>query len=207
MKSCRTGSPCSIRAISLQQSTNKLSQVVVHIFSDLSHAWVVSFVSIKVLVDLFSQSGVFFWSPWTQEMFSYKSANTPANKFHCTLLQGFHTCGNGLQGIPWEYHTVLQSALPDFPSFCLCPDLAWNCRRSTRRSGHPGRIPAKMGSIENLRTCSQQQCNYLLIIQSTIVKRYQSQWQYSLLTVNLPVTHTAGKQHWSLLKFLQPWQP
>lgn len=100
VKSCRTSSPCSIRVISLQQSTNKLLPVVVLIFSDLSHAWVVSFVSIKALVDLFSQSGVLFWSPWTQEMYSYKSANTPANRFHCTLLQGFHTCGNGLQGIP-----------------------------------------------------------------------------------------------------------
>lgn len=45
-------------------------------FTDLSHAWVVSFVSIKALVDLFSQSGVLLWSPKTHKKQSYKLGKT-----------------------------------------------------------------------------------------------------------------------------------
>lgn len=55
----------------------------VFVFSDLSHAWVISLVSNKALVDLFSQSGVLLWSPKTQEKQSHKLGKTPSDKFLC----------------------------------------------------------------------------------------------------------------------------
>lgn len=119
----------------------------VFVFSDLSHAWVISLVSNKALVDLFSQSGVLLWSPKTQEKQSRKLGEKLHQTSFCVLKQGFHTCGNGLQGTPWVYRRELQSALPDFPSFSLFLDLALNCRRSTWRLCHPGRTPAMMTSI------------------------------------------------------------
>lgn len=67
-------------------------------FSDLSHAWVVSFVRIEALVDLFSQSGVLLWAPTTQERQSHKSAKAAIRHTFCTLR--LHTCGNGLQDTP-----------------------------------------------------------------------------------------------------------
>lgn len=46
-------------------------------FSDLSHAWVVSFVGVKALVDLFRQPGVLLRAPTTQQKRRHKSESTP----------------------------------------------------------------------------------------------------------------------------------
>lgn len=65
----------------------------------LSHAWVVSFVSYEALVDLLSQSSILLWSPWKERDKQLNLAHLVTNYLQCALKDGFHTCGNGLQGI------------------------------------------------------------------------------------------------------------
>lgn len=60
--------------------------VVIQVTPDLSHAGVVCFVSIEALVDLFSQSSIFLWSPGRKERYATKALKTGANKFQCTLM-------------------------------------------------------------------------------------------------------------------------
>lgn len=82
------------------QSKEELKSSVISLIPNLSHAWVISFVSIKALVDLFSQSSIFLRSPLKHDSHMTEYANIKTIDIRYILIQILYTCGNGLQGIP-----------------------------------------------------------------------------------------------------------